>query len=170
MTTAQRSRRSLWLALGGGIAVLVVLIASIAIILDDPEVPVEARVVEGVTSSAAIATPSASTVSQSVEGLERLQGVLLPSNEADEWRLGGLTIDVGPERWMRETVVESDIDGDGSAASILEELQGISGRDVEIWVRFDNTRDDAELFAIEQTFIRDPTSERPPWAGTRLDD
>jgi len=170
MTTAQRSRRSLWLALGGGIAVLVVLIASIAIILDDPEVPVEARVVEGVTSSAAIATPSASTVSQSVEGLERLQGVLLPSNEADEWRLGGLTIDVGPERWMRETAVEADIDGDGSAASILEELQGISGRDVEIWVRFDNTRDDAELFAIEQTFIRDPTSERPPWAGTRLDD
>lgn len=170
MTTAQRSRRSLWLALGGGIAVLVVLIASIAIILDDPEVSVEARVVEGVTSSAAIATPSASTVSQSVEGLERLQGVLLPSMEADEWRLGGLTIDVGPERWMRETPVEADIDGDGAAASILEELQGISGRDVEIWVRFDNTRDDAELFAIEQTFIRDPTSERPPWAGTSLDD
>lgn len=170
MTTAQRSRRSLWLAIGGSVVVLIVLIASIAIILDDPEVPVEARVVEGVTSSASIATPSASTVSQSVEGLERLQGVLLPSTEADEWRLGGLTIDVGPERWMRETAVEADIDGDGSAASILEELQGISGRDVEIWVRFDNTRDDAELFAIEQTFIRDPTSERPPWAGTRLDD
>ena len=70
---------------------------------------------------------------------------------------------------MRETVVESDIDGDGTLGSILDELQGISGRDIEIWVRFDNTRDDAELFAIEQTFIRDPTAEQPPWAGTRND-
>lgn len=168
--TTRRSRRSLWLSVAGSIAVLAVIVGSIAIILDDPEVSVEARVVEGVTSLEAIATPSASTVSQSVDGLERLQGVLLPSSEADEWRLGGLTVDVGPERWMRETLVESDIDGDGTLGSILDELQGISGRNVEIWVRFDNTRDDAELFAIEQTFIRDPTVEQPPWAGTRYDD
>ena len=170
MTVTRRSRRSLWLTIAGSIVALVLIIGSIAIILDDPEVPVEARVVQGVTTSAVIATPSASTVSQSVDGLERLQGVLLPSGEVDEWRLGGLTIDVGPERWMRETLVESDIDGDGQPASILEELQGISGRDIEIWVRFDNTRDDAELFAVEQTFIRDPTVEEPPWAGTRYDD
>lgn len=168
--TTRRSRRSLWLSVAGSIAVLAVIVGSIAIILDDPEVSVEARVVEGVTSLEVIATPSASTVSQSVDGLERLQGLLLPSSEADEWRLGGLTVDVGPERWMRETLVESDIDGDGALRSILDELQGISGRNVEIWVRFDNTRDDAELFAIEQTFIRDPTVEQPPWAGTRYDD
>lgn len=169
MATAKRSRRSLWFAVAGTVAVLAVIIGSIAIILDDPEVPVEARVVEGVTSTTSIATPSASTVSQSVEGLERLKGVLRPSTEVDEWRLGGLTIDVGPERWMRETVVESDIDGDGSLGSILEELQGVSGREIEIWVRFDNTRDDAELFAVEQTFIRDPTTDTPPWEGTRYD-
>ena len=170
MTVTRRSRRSLWLTVAGSIFALMLIVGSIALILDDPEVAVEARVVEGVTSSEVIATPSASTVSQSVDGLERLQGVLLPSGEVDEWRLGGLTIDVGPERWMRETLVESDIDGDGTLGSILEELQGVSGRDIEIWVRFDNTRDDAELFAIEQTFIRDPTVERPPWAGTRYDD
>lgn len=170
MTKTQRSRRSLWIALAASAAGLAVIIGSIAVILDDPEVPVEARIVEGITSSTAIATPSASTVSQSVEGLERLQGVLLPSNEADEWRLGGLTIDVGPERWMRETTIESDVDGDGELGSILDELQGVSGREVEIWVRFDNTRDDAELFAIEQAFIRDPNTDRPPWAGTSYDD
>lgn len=170
MTTAQRSRRSLWLTIAGALATLVVIVGSIAVILDDPEVPVEARVVEGVTTSTSIASPSASTVSQSVEGLERLQGVLEPSGEIDEWQLGGLTIDVGPERWMRETFAESDIDGDGLTGSILEELQGVSGRDVEIWVRFDNTRNDAELFAIEQTFIRDPTAQLPPWEGTRYDD
>ena len=170
MTTTRRVRRSVWFAVAGAIAAVVVIVGSIAIIVDDPEVPVEARVVEGVTTSAVITTPSASTVSQSVDGLERLQGVLQPSGEIDEWRLGGLTIDVGPERWMRETLVESDIDGDGQPGSILEELQGISGRDIEIWVRFDNTRDDAELFAVEQTFIRDPTVEEPPWAGTRYDD
>lgn len=159
----------MWFAIGGSLAALAVIIGSIAIILDDPEVPVEAQVVEGVTSSS-IATPSASTVSQSVDGLERLQGVLTPSGEADEWRLGGLTIDVGPERWMRETVVESDIDGDGSLESVLDELQGVSDKAVEIWVRFDNTRDDAELFAVDQTFIRDPTMNAPPWEGTRYDD
>ena len=159
----------MWFAIGGSLAALAVIIGSIASILDDPEVPVEAQVVEGVTSSS-IATPSASTVSQSVDGLERLQGVLTPSGEADEWRLGGLTIDVGPERWMRETVVESDIDGDGSLESVLDELQGVSDKAVEIWVRFDNTRDDAELFAVDQTFIRDPTMDAPPWEGTRYDD
>lgn len=159
----------MWFAIGGSLAALAVIIGSIAVILDDPEVPVEAQVVEGVTSSS-IATPSASTVSQSVDGLERLQGVLTPSGEADEWRLGGLTIDVGPERWMRETVVESDIDGDGSLESVLDELQGVSDKAVEIWVRFDNTRDDAELFAVDQTFIRDPTMNAPPWEGTRYDD
>lgn len=159
----------MWFAIAGSLAGLAVVIGSIAIILDDPEVPVEAQVVEGVTSSS-IATPSASTVSQSVDGLERLQGVLTPSSEPDEWRLGGLTIDVGPERWMRETTVESDIDGDGSPESILDELQGVGDQAVEIWVRFDNTRDDAELFAVEQTFIRDPTMAEPPWEGTPLDD
>ena len=170
MTVTRRSRRSLWLTVAGSIVALVLIIGSIAIIVDDPEVPVEARVVQGVTTSAVITTPSASTVSQSVDGLERLQGVLLPSGEVDEWRLGGLTIDVGPERWMRETLVESDIDGDGQPGSILDELQGVSGQDIEVWVRFDNTRDDAELFAVEQTFIRDPTVEQPPWTGTRYDD
>ena len=170
MTVNRRSRRSLWLTAAGSIIALVLIVGSIALILDDPEVAVEARVVEGVTSSEVIATPSASTVSQSVDGLERLQGVLLPSSEIDEWRLGGLTVDVGPEKWMRETVVESDIDGDGVQGSILDELQGVSGRDIEIWVRFDNTRDDAELFAVEQVFLRDPTAQEPPWAGTRHDD
>lgn len=170
MPTSQRSRRSLWIAIAGSVAALAVIVGSIAIILDDPEVPVEARVVEGVTSTSVIATPSSSTVSQSVEGLERLQGVLLPSGEVDEWRLGGLTIDVGPERWMRQTLVESDIDGNGERGSIMDELQGVSGQEIEIWVRFDNTRDDAELFAIEQTFIRDPTAQEPPWEGTRFDD
>lgn len=169
MSTAQRSRRSMWFAVAGTLAALIVIVGSIAIIVDDPEVPVEAQVVEVVTT-ASIATPSASTVSQSVDGLERLQGVLTPSGEVDEWQLGGLTIDVGPERWMRETVVDSDIDGDGSLESILDELQGLSDRTVELWVRFDNTRDDAELFAVEQTFIRDPTMAAPPWEGTRYDD
>lgn len=170
MTMTRRSRRSLWLAIAGSIAILAVIVGSIALILDDPEVPVEAQVIESVTSSSSIATPSASTVSQSVDGLERLSGVLMPSEEIDEWRLGGLTIDVGPERWMREITVDADIDGDGATETILEELRGVAGRDIEIWVRFDNTRDDAELFAVEQTFIRDPTVERPPWAGTRYDD
>lgn len=94
----------------------------------------------------------------------------MPSESIDEWSLGGLTIDVGPARWMRETIVEQDIDGDGSTSSILEELIGVSGRDVEVWVRFDNTRDDAELFAVEQSFIRDPTAQTPPWEGTPYDD
>jgi len=41
---------------------------------------------------------------------------------------------------------------------------------VEIWVRFDNTRDDAELFAIEQTFLRDPNAPQPPWADGGFDE
>ena len=164
------SRKSRWVAVAGALAGLALVITSIGIILDDPEVAVEAQVVEGITSSAAVATPSTATVSQSVDGLERLQGVLRPSGEADEWSLGGLEIDVGPEPWMRETIVEADIDGNGELESIYDELRGVGSQQVEIWVRFDNTRDDAELFAIEQTFIRDPTEQRPPWAGGKYDE
>lgn len=152
-----------WIAIIASALGLAVVVSSVAIILDDPEVPVEAQVVDGVTSTSSIPTSTASAVSQSVDGLERLQGVLLPSDEADEWMLGGLEIDIGPVPWMRRTLVESDIDGNGVTESIYEELKGVSGTDVEIWVRFDNTRDDAELFAIDEVFIRDPTLQEPPW-------
>lgn len=153
-----------WITIIAGAVGLAVVVSSVAIILDDPDVPVEAQVVDGVTSTSSIPTSTASAVSQSVDGLERLQGILLPSDEADEWMLGGLEIDIGPVPWMRRTIVESDIDGNGVTESIYEELKGVSGTDVEIWVRFDNTRDDAELFAIDEVFIRDPTSPQPPWA------
>jgi len=123
-----------------------------------------------VTSSETVATPSTATVSQSVAGLERLEGIFRPSDEADEWFLEGLEIDVGPAPWMRSTIADADIDGDGEVASIYDELRGVSGEQVEIWVRFDNTRDDAELFAIEQTFLRDPNAQQPPWAGGGFDE
>ena len=152
-----------WITIIASALGLAVVVSSVAIILDDPDVPVEAQVVDGVTSTSSIPTSAASAVSQSVDGLERLQGVLLPSDEADEWMLGGLEIDIGPVPWMRRTIVESDIDGNGVTESIYEELKGVSGTDVEIWVRFDNTRDDAELFAIDEVFIRDPTLQEPPW-------
>jgi hypothetical protein len=148
---------------------LLVVSGSIAIILDDPEYPVEARIVPGVTTSASVATQAAATVSQSVDGLERLRGVLRPSDEPDEWIMNGLEIDVGPKEWIHQARVDSDIDGDGIRGTIAEELQGISGKEVEIWVRFDNTRDDAELFAVEQILIRDPTADKPPWAGQSND-
>jgi len=163
VSTSTATRR--WITILASAAGLAVVVTSVAIILDDPDVPVEAQVVDGVTSTSSIPTSTASAVSQSVDGLERLQGALMPSDEADEWLLGGLEIDIGPVPWMRQTIVESDIDGNGATESIYEELKGVSGTDVEIWVRFDNTRDDAELFAIEEVFIRDPTSQRPPWAN-----
>ena len=168
VSTNTATRR--WITILASAAGLAVVVTSVAIIMDDPDIPVEAQVVDGVTSASSITTSTTSAVSQSVDGLERLQGVLLPSDEADEWLLAGLEIDIGPVAWMRQTIAESDIDGNGAAESIYEELRGVSGTDIEIWVRFDNTRDDAELFAIEQTFIRDPTAQEPPWAGTSYDD
>jgi len=170
MASDARTRRSTWLTAIASVSVVAVVAASLAIILDDPEFPVEPRVVEGVTSSETVATPSTATVSQSVAGLERLEGIFRPSDEADEWFLEGLEIDVGPAPWMRSTIADADIDGDGEVASIYDELHGVSGEQVEIWVRFDNTRDDAELFAIEQTFLRDPNAQQPPWAGGGFDE
>jgi len=157
-------KRRRWFLLTISATGIAVVATSVAIILDDPELSVEAQVIDGITSASSIQVPATSTISESVDGLERMQGVLRPSNEADEWTLGGLEIDVGPEEWMRSTTVDADIDGDGNRASLYEELQGVSGKPVEIWVRFDNTRNDAELFAVEEVFIRDPTSPRPPWA------
>jgi len=170
MASDVRTRRSTWLTAITSVSVVAVVVASLAIILDDPEIPVEPRVVEGVTSSETVETPSTATISQSVAGLERLEGVLRPSGEADEWSLGGLEIDVGPVPWMRSTIAEADIDKNGEVTSIYEELRGVSGERVEIWVRFDNTRDDAELFAIEQTFLRDPNTPQPPWADGGFDE
>src|SRR6056297_417426 len=135
MASDARTRRSTWLTAIASVSVVAVVAASLAIILDDPEFPVEPRVVEGVTSSETVATPSTATVSQSVAGLERLEGIFRPSDEADEWFLEGLEIDVGPAPWMRSTIADADIDGDGEVASIYDELHGVSGEQVEIWVR-----------------------------------
>lgn len=137
-----------------------------ALLLDDPETAVQTRVIEVGSTSTALPSPEATALSEPVDGLERLQGVLRPSDEPDEWSIGGIDIDVGPERWMRETLVTADIDGDGELGSIWDELNGVSGRDVELWVRFDNTRDDAELFGVEQVLLRDPLDPRPPWSGS----
>lgn len=150
-----------------GIAVVAGVIGyATALVLDDPEAAVQTRVIEVATSTAELPPPVGGTTSEPVDGLERLQGTLRASSEPDEWLLGSIEIDVGPERWMRETAVTADVDGNGEVGSIFDELSGLVGRDVELWVRFDETRDDAELFGIQQVLIRDPLAQRPPWSGS----
>lgn len=170
MASTSRSPLLIGLSVAGIALVAGVIGFTTALVLDDPEEPVQARVIEVGPTATVLPSPAATAVSQPVDGLERLQGVLRPTEEADEWTLGGIEIDVGPARWMRETVVAADIDGDGERGSILEELTALSGRDVELWVRFDNTRDDAELFGVEQVLIRDPLDPRPPWSGNGFED
>jgi hypothetical protein len=165
MASTTRSPVLIGLSVAGIVIVAGVIGFTTALVLDDPEAQVQPRVIEVTSTATGLPSPRATSVSEPVDGLERLQGVFRPSQEPDEWSLGGITIDVGPERWMRETIVVTDIDGDGERGSIWDELNGVAGRDVELWVRFDNTRDDAELFGVQQVLIRDPLDPEPPWAG-----
>jgi len=78
-----------------------------------------------------------------------------------------IDVDFGQDGWLQTTEAPFDFDGDGTIGTIIEELRGLDGTDLELGVRFDrdddNHRDDADVFTINGLAYRDPTAAAAPW-------
>jgi len=112
-------------------------------------------------------SPSDTVATSAVQGLEELAGQLRGGPDADEWYVADVDVDFGPDGWLQTTEAPDDFDGDGTIGTIIEELRGLDGTDVELGVRFDrdddNDRDDAHVFTISGLAYRDPTAAAAPW-------
>jgi uncharacterized membrane protein YkoI len=111
-------------------------------------------------------SPSTTLVTSAVEGLEELTGQLRAGSDADEWYVADVDVDFGPDGWLQTTEAPDDFDGDGTVGTIIEELRGLDGTEVDLGVRFerdDNDRDDADVFTINGLEYRDPTASSAPW-------
>ncbi|MGE0729189.1 MAG: PepSY domain-containing protein [Acidimicrobiia bacterium] len=151
--------------------------------LDDPDAVVAPISLSGISAAAEVTTPDrpaggtaagnptapAGDRTVEVAGLEQLVGTLRPGEDPDDWYVGGVEVDVGPEGWISAAPAFEDYDGDGTAEPLLTELQGLAGRAVTLGVRYeldddgDDDRDDADVFTIEGLVYRDPAGAAAPW-------
>lgn len=141
---------------------------TLATVLDDPDVAVDTVSASGFatpTTTSPAGGPPTTTAAETVAGLEQLAGVLVEGDDPDDWALGGVDLDFGPEVWLVSGATLDDIDGDGTVEAVLEELRGLAGSEVVVGVRFevDDDRDDADVFTIDGHTFRDPSGGPAQW-------
>lgn len=134
--------------------------------LDDANDPVEvvgAVAVGQVEAGAAGAATQGSN--QPVVALEELSGTLFQEegDDVDDLAIGGVELDFGPESWVLGAPATEDYDGDGRAEALRDELRGMVGADVTVLVRFDDDRDDADVYVVNDLPYRDTSGGPAPW-------
>jgi uncharacterized membrane protein YkoI len=95
-----------------------------------------------------------------VPGLDEIIGVL--DLRGDEFRLNGREVDMGPDRWLTNTVASGDLDGNGIVETWWLELSGSIGRQLTILGDVDD--DDIDVYEIDGLSVRPLYSEIAPWS------
>ena len=164
MTTITR-RRPLILLVAVVVAVVLALATTWLLTRQDPEETVAAVEIRGVRVSPPPVSPTAAErqQQQQVEALETLTGTLQRGSDADEFILDNSELDFGPDTWVLTAGPIEDFDGDGKTERLLDELDGLVGRQVTAMVRFDADGDDAEVYVLNDRTYRDSASAVPPW-------
>lgn len=157
MTPPRRRLMIIWLALGAA-AVLVGI--GVLLLRPDPTEQVGAVPITGVTVDS-VPTTSA-TRSQQVEALDRIEGTMQAGDDPDEFTLGAVELDFGPEAWVLTAGPIQDYDQDQKTEDLADELAGLKGRAVTALVRPGDERDDAEVYLLNDLPYRDPAGP-PPW-------
>ncbi len=82
--------------------------------------------------------------------------------DRDDFEIGRVDLDFGPDDWLRTAGPIEDFDGDGTAENVLDELRGLVGQEVTLLVRFDDD-DEADVYVINDLTFRDSSSGSAPW-------
>ena len=108
--------------------------------------------------------PTAATRSQQVEALEPLDGILVAGDPDDpeEFLLGTVELDFGPEAWVLTAGPMQDYNGDQRTDKLLEELDSLVGKQVSVLMRPGDQGDNALVFTLNRLPYRDPAGP-PPW-------
>jgi hypothetical protein len=160
------------LALGGVAA---------ASVLDDPDSSIDAVSVSDASPGAASSPGAQGGTDQQVPGLDELSGTVTSDDDDsdsdddsdddlfDDLEINGVDLDFGPDDHVATADAAADFDGDGTTATLREELAGLVGQDVTLLVRFDDDGDDADVYVIGDTTYRD-VSAPAPWQPTDMPD
>lgn len=138
--------------------------------VDDANDPVEA--VGAVDVGPVRGAPGTSVAgTQEVVALDELAGTFErrpdDDDDEDEYRVDGVELDFGPESWIRTAQAPEDFDGDGTVELVRDELAGLHGQDVRLLVRFDDDRDEADVYLVNDRPYRDPSAALAPWQEPR---
>lgn len=109
---------------------------------------------------AAVPVPTLQSGRGVVPGLDEITGVL--QFRSDDFRLDGRELDMGPDRWLMNTVASGDLDGNGNVESWWLELSGAVGRSVTVLGDVDD--DDIDVYEIGGLSVRPLYSEIAPWS------
>jgi hypothetical protein len=156
--TSRRRVLALVLAL---VAIAAIFGVSWLLLRPDPTEQVGAVPITGVTVDP---VPTSATRSQQVEALEPLEGTLRSGDPDDpeEFMLGAVELDFGPEAWVLTAGPIQDYDGDQTTEPLIEELDALVGKPVSLLVRPGDQGDNALVFTLNRLPYRDPAGQ-PPW-------
>lgn len=133
------------------------------VLLGDPERTVDTIRLEGFTGAPTLRSPVGEGPSRPVDGLEQLVGGLRSGEAVEDWYVAGVGVDFGPRAWLLTDAIVGDFDGDGVADPVLEELRALEGAEVTLGVRYDSDRDEAGVFTINGSTLRDTDGGPAPW-------
>ena len=156
-----RSRRRVLALVLAFVALAVTVGASWLLLRPDPIEQVGVVPITGVTVDP---VPTSATRSQQVDALDPLEGTLLAGDPDDpeEFLLGAVELDFGPEAWVLTAGPIQDYDGDQQTERLIDELKALVGQPVSLLVRPGDQGDDALVYTLNRLPYRDPAGP-PPW-------
>jgi hypothetical protein len=131
----------------------VVLVAGVAVdrALDDPTTTVSA-----VELGQSVVDPGQGGGTRSaVPALDQVRGTFDRGDDPDDFQVGRVELDFGPDLWVTHAPAIADFDGDGREEALLDELDGLVGRQVDLRVRLDDDGDDAAVYVIDGRTYRE---------------
>lgn len=109
------------------------------------------------------AAPAGSGTLQ-VPALDRVEGTLTRVGPgADDFVIGTVELDLGPEEWVTTSGPSVDFDGDGTTGSLGSELDGLLGRPVTVLGLLDGDGDEVDVYELNGVVYRDSAGGPAPW-------
>jgi hypothetical protein len=94
--------------------------------------------------------------------LTDVSGTLQRSEDGVDWTLDGATVlDFGPDDYVNNQPAEHDYDGDGTVETVVEELNGLAGQQVQLQV--DETDSGDVVYTIDGMEYRPADGSAAPW-------
>lgn len=136
---------------------------------DDPRQAVAAVDVGALAVPAGVGGGEPARGGHQVAALDSLEGTLERSGgDADDFSIGVVELEFGPEDWVQTAGALEDYDRDGTPEKLVDELEGLVGHAVTVLVRLDDDGDEADVFELNGLRYRDSAGGPVPWqqAGT----
>lgn len=146
------------------IAPLVAIPAVVLAVQNDPLEPVAAVDLGRLDMPGSTASGATPGGAHQVAALDLLEGTLEQrGDDVDDFYIGGIELEFGPEEWLITAGPMEDYDGDGRVEDVFTEVQELVGETVAVLVRFDDDGDEADVYVLNELTYRDSVGGPAPW-------